>query len=112
MDGTGREIPEAAMNALFSQLSGLQCESYLEGKKKEDFKDPVLSIALRGEKDGTLAIFMKGDQKDADNPAISSENDYPFVLPKFKVELIRKALKEIHAEPNETQAGTGSQASR
>ena len=104
VDGAGREVSEAAMNELFSQLTGLQCESYLEGKKKEDFKDPVISIALQGEKGATLAIFSKTD-KDTGYPAISSGNDYPFVLQKFKVDLIRKALKEIRAEKNEPQNG-------
>jgi hypothetical protein len=108
VDGTGKEVSEAAMNELFSQLTGLQCESYLEEKKKEDFKDPIISIALQGEKSGTLAIFSKTDQKDTGNPAISSGNDYPFVLQKFKVELIRKAVKEIRAEKNEPQAGPTS----
>ena len=104
VDNSGREVSEAAMNELFSQLTGLQCESYLEGKKKEDFKDPIISIALQGKKDVTLAIFPKTDQKDTGNPAISSENDYPFIIQKFKVELIRKAVKEIRSEKNEPQA--------
>ena len=105
VDGAGREIPEAAMNELIAQLTGLQCESYLEGKKKEDFEDPIISIALQGGKGGSLDIFAKTDQKDNGNPAISSENKDPFVLQKFKVELIRKAVKEIRTEKTEAQAG-------
>ena len=105
IDRSGREIPEAAMNELFSQLSGLQCDSYLDGKKKEDFKDPTLSIALHGERSGTLSIFEKNDQKANGTPAISSASSSPFILQKSKIELIRKTLKEIRGEKNETQAG-------
>jgi hypothetical protein len=105
VDMTGKEIPESVMNEFFSQLSGLQCDSYLEGKKKEDFKDPIISIALRGEKGSTLSIFEKNDQKDKTYPALSSDNGYPFVLQTYKVEMIRKALKEIRGEKTEMQAG-------
>ena len=93
------------MNEFFSQLSGLQCESYLEGKKKEDFKDPIITLVLQGEKGATLSIFEKSDQKDKANPALSSGNNYPFLLQTYKVEMIRKALKEIRGEKIEAQAG-------
>ena len=105
IDSKGREIPEAAMNELFSQLTGLQCDSYLENKKKQDFKDPVISIILRGEKGNTLSIFEKNEQRDTGNPAISSRSSSPFILQKFKVEQVRKVLKELRGEKSETQAG-------
>jgi hypothetical protein len=105
VDSKGREIPEAAINELFSLLTGLQCDSYLEGKKKQDFKDPVISIALRGEKGDTLAIFERSEQKDTGNPAISSRSSSPFILQKLKIEQIRKVLKELRGEKSETQAG-------
>jgi hypothetical protein len=105
VDGTGREIPEAAINELFSQLSGLQCESYLDGRKKEDFKDPIISIVLQGEKGATLSILEKNEQKDKVNPAFSSGNNAPFLLQTYKVELIRKALQEIRGEKIATQSG-------
>lgn len=105
VEGTGKEIPESTMNEFFSQLSGLQCASYLEGKKKEDFKNPIITLVLRGEKDATLSIFEKNDQKDTANPALSSGNNYPFLLQTYKVEMIRKSLKEIRGEKTEAQAG-------
>jgi hypothetical protein len=105
VDMTGKEIPASVMNEFFSQLSGLQCDSYLEGKKKEDLKDPIISIALQGEKNATLSIFEKNDQKDKTYPALSSDNGYPFVLQTYKVEMIRKALREIRGEKIEPQTG-------
>jgi hypothetical protein len=105
VDTTGREIAETAMNGLFSQLTEFQCESYLEGKKKEDFKDPILTIALQGEKGATLTIFEKNNQNEKINPAISSGNNYPFFIQTYKIEMIRKALKEIRGDRNEAQAG-------
>jgi hypothetical protein len=106
---TGKEVSETAMADLFSLLTGLQCDSYLENKKKQDFKDkdPLISITLRGEKGATLSIFEKNDHKDKDtgNPAISSGSSSPFILQKLKVEQIRKTLKELRGEKTETQAG-------
>lgn len=105
VEGTGKEIPEPTMNEFFSQLSGLQCDSYLEGKKKEDFKDPIISIVLQGEKVSNLSIFGKNDQKDKGNPALSASSSYPFLLQTYKVELIKKILQEIRGEKTETQVG-------
>jgi Domain of unknown function (DUF4340) len=102
-DADGKMIPESAINDLFSELTGLQCESYLEGKKKEDLKDPILVVDLKGDKNATLSIFEKSDNKAASYPAISSTNAYPFSLQKYKIELIRKAIKEIHAEKSQAQ---------
>lgn len=100
----GRKVPKAAMNDFISELTGLQCDSYVEGKKKADFKEPILVIALKGDKESTLSIFEKSDKKADSYPAISSTNDFPFYLPKYRIELIRKAIKEVHVEKTEPKA--------
>jgi hypothetical protein len=101
VDTTGREIPENVMNQLVDQLSGLQCESFLEWKKKEDFSNPTLSITLKGQQITTLSIFDKADQKEKSNPAVSSANNSPFLLQAYRVELLRKAVKEVRGDKKE-----------
>jgi hypothetical protein len=101
----GKAIPKSAMNDLFSELHGLQCQSFLEGKKKEDFKDPIIVISLKGDKTATLSIFGNNDKKATSYPAISSTNAYPFSLPKYKIEIIRKAIQEMHIEKSHHQSG-------
>jgi hypothetical protein len=103
LDTAGREIPEPVMNEFFAQLSELQCDAYPEGKKKEDLKNPIISLHLQGEKNANLSIFDKGNQKDKENPGLSSDNNYPFLLQTYKVEMIRKALREIRGEKIEPQ---------
>jgi len=103
MDSNGKMIPESAMNDLFSQLTGLQCKSYLQEKKKEEYKDPIIVVTLKGDKDATLSIFAKSDQKATSYPAISSTNAYPFSLEKYKIELIRRAIGKIHIENSQAQ---------
>ena len=104
-DDNDRDVPEAAMNEFFSLLTGLQCESYLDNRSKEDFEDPILSVTLKTGKSATLSLFAKEDQKDGGYPAVSSEQPSPFVLQKFKVELLQKAIREIRGEKSEPQAG-------
>ncbi len=103
-EADGKKVPEAAMNDFISELTGLQCDSYVEGGKKSDFKDPILAVTLKGDKESTLSIFEKSDKKADSYPAVSSTNDYPFYLPKYRIELIRKAIKEVHVEKSEQKA--------
>ncbi len=105
IDANGKPIPESAMNDLFSELNGLQCQSYLTGKKKEDFKDPSIVVSLISNKTATLSIFETSDKKAASSPAISSTNAYPFSLPKYKIEIIKKAIKEMDMEKSRNQTG-------
>ena len=109
-DDNGKDIPEAVMNEFFAPLTDLQCESYLDNKKKEDFENPLLTITLHAdtgihpETSPTLSIFEKENQKDNSFPAISSEQDSPFVLQKFKVDLLTKAIKELRGEKKDSQS--------
>ncbi len=101
VDGEGREVPENAVSSFYSPLSGLECENYINGKKKEDFKDPVLSVTLKGDKSLTLAVFEKSGEEDTGYPAVSSENEYPFILQDYRVENLKRAAGEIRGEKSE-----------
>jgi hypothetical protein len=76
----GKKVEKTEIDGLLSLFADLKCESYIDNKTKEDFKDPTYNLELKGTKDVSLAIFDKLDKEAADYPAISSENDYPFFL--------------------------------
>ena len=97
----GPTVKESKINALFSSLSNLKCNKYIEKKKKEDFKDPVYMFTLKGDKEYTLSVF-KGDNED-DYPAISSYSDYPFVLSASTVDKIKKNVEEMLPESDNTE---------
>jgi len=98
----GKEGDEAKIDRLLNTLSDLRCEKYIDDKKKEDFADPVFTAQPKGTEEYTLSIFAKKD-KDANNyPAISSENDYPFLLPKWQADRLMKKPDDMLKTPDES----------
>ena len=63
--------------------------------KKEDFNSPIYTIRLIGLKEYSLSIFEKKDKNINQYPAVSSENDYPFMLPEYKANNIMLKPDEI-----------------
>ena len=79
-------MPTMHINNLFNNVSNLKCKSYITGKTKADFTEPMYTVTLTGPKTYTLSIFEKINEEDDTYPAISSENDYPFMLPAYKMD--------------------------
>jgi hypothetical protein len=98
----GREGDESHLNRLLSTLSNLTCEDYIEDRKKEDFKDPIYRIQLKGAKDYHLSIFAKLNNDDGNYPAVSSENNYPFLLPEWKAKDVMPASEELFAKTDKS----------
>ncbi|MBW1897607.1 MAG: DUF4340 domain-containing protein [Deltaproteobacteria bacterium] len=86
-DGDGKTVEDTKINSLLSSLSGLKCKSYLPGNK-EDLKEPVYTVHLRGIDEQSLSIFKKTTDESREYPAISSWNSYAFVLEDSRVENI------------------------
>jgi len=63
--------------------------------KKDDLKNPTYAVALKGDKEYSLSIFAKKDKDAKTYPAISSENDYPFLLSGSQVESIKSMIEDI-----------------
>ena len=84
----GKIADRSALNRLLSSLTNLRCDKFIDDRKKEDFTAPLYTVQLKGAKDYNLSIFAKLQEDDPDFPAISSENDYPFLLSKAKAENI------------------------
>jgi len=91
----GKEIDSSVMRRIIAALSNLQCEKYIDDSKKSDLPDPIYTLELKGVKKYTLSIFTQNEKDDQNYPAKSSENDYPFLLSKHRVEKIIKPIDEI-----------------
>ena len=85
-DADGNPVKESDINNLFNNVSELQCQSFITDKSKTDFTDPIYTLTLTGTKTYSLSIFEKINEDDDAYPAISSENDYPFMLPAYKMD--------------------------
>ena len=96
MDASGEEADANKIASLIATLSNLTCEKYLEGKSKNDFSDPIYTITLTGAKEYALSLFA---EMEADGesffPAVSSANDYPFLLTQWRSENIMKKPADL-----------------
>ena len=91
----GEEGDDTQLNRWLSALSSLQCQAYIEGENKKDFSNPIFGVQLKGSKEYTLSIFKK-TQKDAKTyPAVSSETEYPFLLPEWQANNLIKKPDEL-----------------
>ena len=91
----GRKVIESKVDQILSTLSNLNCDAFIEDRKKEEFKDPVYAIELKGTQTYSLAIFAKPKEDAEDHPAISSGNDYPFTLPGWQTESLMPKFDEL-----------------
>jgi hypothetical protein len=82
----GKRGDESVLQRLLSTLSNLKCEKYINQQTKNDFNDPIYTLELKGSQDYRLSIFAKINEDDKNYPAISSENDYPFLLPEWQAD--------------------------
>jgi len=105
----GERCDEVKLNSLLATLSNLRCESYIDAPRKEDLSNPMCRIELKGQKDYHLSIFAatEGDQKGY--PAVSSENNYPFLLSEGTANALMKAPEEMleRLENKESQSRKG-----
>ena len=91
----GRKLDKPKLNQLLSALSEMECETYINDKKKEDFKDPNYVIRLNGDQEYIISIFPKTVEAAKNYPAVSSENNYPFLLSDSQVDNINKIVEEL-----------------
>jgi hypothetical protein len=94
-------LDEPAIRRLLSTLSGLKCEKYIEGKTKAEFSRPICTILLKGAKDYSLSLYDVLKENVELYPAVSSENPYVFLLPKWRVENIMKDPADMVAKKSE-----------
>jgi hypothetical protein len=104
----GEKVNPSKISNILSTLSNLHCTKYVDDSKKEDFKDPIYNIQLKGAQEYTLSIFEKIDENDSNYPALSSDNDYPFFLSQAQADNIMNSPEELVEEVKDSRdGGTG-----
>jgi hypothetical protein len=98
----GKNGDESKINSLLDSLSRLKCKKYIEDRKKEDFKDPVYTVRLKGAHEYSLSIFAKKDKDSKTYPAVSSQNDYPFDLADYQTDRIMTDPEEMIKKPKKS----------
>ena len=94
-DTKGHEVAPSKISSLLGFLNSLECEKYLDDLKKENFKNPIYTLILKGEKEYSLLVFAKKDENATSYSGISSENESPFSLSDIQVDTIKSKLDEI-----------------
>jgi hypothetical protein len=99
----GEEGDETQLGRLLTALSNLTCEKYINDAKKEDYSNPLCIARLKGPQEYTLSVFAKTDDEAKNYPAVSSANDYPFLLPDWQVKgLMKERAEMLKKQPSST----------
>lgn len=85
-DAGGNPVPESEINDLLSTMASLKCREFIEDRTRESYTSPLVTLTFHDGKDRVLTIFEKHHPEDTAYPAISSENDHPFLLSQFTAE--------------------------
>jgi hypothetical protein len=80
-------------------LANLRCETFIEDRGKEDFTTPLITVQLKGTQEYSLSIFAKTEEKETQQPAISSASKYAFLLTGNEADDIIKDSSTILKEP-------------
>lgn len=91
---TGDAVDDGQVGALMTHLKNLRCDFFVDGRTKADFVDPAYSITLTGTTPYHLSIFPPPEGKEG-YQGVSSQSDYPFVLPEWKAKQIIKAVDTV-----------------
>ena len=95
----GKPADISQVTRLLSILSHLSCESYIEGKTKNDLgSTPLCTILVKGKKDYTLTLYPQTGKAGSGYPAVSSENDYPFIIPDYQGKTLADPQKLITSD--------------
>jgi hypothetical protein len=100
----GGRCDTAKLNRLLAALSKLRCESYIDAPKKKDVSNPMYRIELKGEKDYHLSILAATEGDEKGYPAVSSENNYPFLLSEGIAKSLMKDPEEMLERPGNKES--------
>ena len=100
VNANGENVDAVKVGRLLGFLNRLECESYMDDFQKNDMKDPVYAVTLQGAKEYTLSIFAPKNKDDKAYPAVSSENDYPFLLSETQIDSFKANIDEIKKPQN------------
>jgi len=89
----GEEIEARNLDRIINSLANLRCDGFLYGKTREDLGAPIFTLRIEGPEAAEISIFEKRD--DDKYPAVSSQNDFPFLLSKWKAEQLMKKRDDL-----------------
>ena len=95
VDETNAAKDTSLMNDILTQTAAVKCESFMNGKKKEDFTNPIMTFTLKADKPYELKVFAKTGSGENDYPALTSDSDYPFMLAEWKVAGLKTKLETL-----------------
>jgi len=99
-------VDEKKIARLVDEMSSLKCQSFIYGKEKSVFENPIASLALKGDDVYSLLIYDHAEDGD-DYPALSSQNEHPFYLPSWRGDKVIKFLSEMGPKDNDQAASLG-----
>jgi hypothetical protein len=91
----GSTAASAKVDELLAAVSQLACEKYITDHVTADFKDPIYTLELEGQKVHRLSIFAKQTESDTSYPAVSSDSSYPFFLAEWKAKQLMPAFGDL-----------------
>ncbi len=103
----GENADASKINTFLRTLADLQCKAYLDPSGDGSLENPVVTIALFGDKPYEISIYTaleKKQEEDALWPATSSENNYPFILAEWKAKDIMKDPAELMPDQPKTDS--------
>jgi Domain of unknown function (DUF4340) len=99
----GRTAASAKVDELLAAVSQLACEKYITDHVTTDYKDPIYTLELEGQKAHRLSIFAKQNETDTSHPAVSSDSPYPFFLADWKAKQLMPAFGDLLETPKKDQ---------
>ncbi len=83
---SGDSVMSDAVAKLLKNISDLQCESFIDNRQSEDFKEAVYRVVVKGGgEEFSLDLFAPEDDK---YPAVSSQVSCTFILPSWRADKI------------------------
>lgn len=111
-NATGDILEKDKITKLIDDFSSLKCRAFIYDRQKSDFTEPIARATFKGAENYTLQIFEQLEKDASEYPAISSQNDYPFMLPKWQADQIMNALADIvPSEKENATEGEGQESS-
>ena len=94
------KVDDSKVTQLLSALSNLKCRTYLYDQKKSDLKSQVYTVKVKTMEEHRLSLFAKNEKDKNDHPAVSSQNDSPFLLSDQQAKQIMLPLDQILKKPD------------
>jgi hypothetical protein len=108
----GEVVKENKLTKLIGDFSSLKCSAFIYDREKAEFTEPIARITFQGAEEYTFQIFEQLEKDASEYPAISSQNDYLFLVPKWQADQVMNALADIvPPEKEDGTAGDGAKTS-